>query len=701
MKKFTAVLLVVFMSAMFISYDFSDAAGSFTIRNGTLVEYSGNDEEVVIPNGVVSIGSAAFSGCTAKKIIIPDTVTEIQNGAFFQCTNLKEITIPSRVTSIGHSAFEGCTSLERVNINSSVLKNIDDEAFMNCKSLKSIEIPYGITSINERTFAGCNSLKTISLPDSVTVIKKYAFSECYDLDITLPDSVTTIEDFAFYCLRAREVTLPAGLVSISPYAFKYCTDMERINVPESNPNFTSIDGVLFSKDKKVLVQYPRGNFQKSYTVPDGVTMIGDYAFYDCFVENVRLPDSVTVIGSEAFAECTLLKRINIPKRLKTIGEKAFYQCFNLSGRIDLPNTVTSIGQYAFYLCYNITGATLPNRLTVIEDGLFSGCAKLTEVNIPDRVKSIGKLAFNDCYVLTSLRLPDSVTSIGEMAFYNSHGLESIEIPKSVTSIGEKAFSDCINLTIYTPKGSYAQSYAQKNGIRYSSGAFKAPDTVSKILIDEFSLMLHVGETANLNATVVPATARDKSIKWSSANTKVVKVDKTGKLTAVGEGRTVVEAISTSNPKIRQACRIYVLPSHESVDTMPKLTNNIKNGVRFTDLKKELRDFWNHLEKLYQPDMNVTQYRVTIWMPGYSAEISVLLDSVIINVSKEWNTLDKLIMKKVLEATVQNPQEVYDVYDKYFSGDKWRDNWDRVFYVGNVKCYLTQGFVCKRTYPGEK
>jgi len=700
MKKYVSILLIVLISAIFASYVSAGNSNNFTIVNGELIKYYGNDDAIVIPNGVTYIADNAFKQCTAKKITIPETVTKIGDEAFSMCNNLASIKIPDSVTYIGDRAFYKCTALKNIDITSSVLTYIGDMAFSECEALESIEIPYGITSINERTFFGCHALKSISIPDSVTSIKENAFGECsYLRKINLPESVKTIESMAFYgCDRLTEITLPGSLVSISPYAFKYCSRLKKIDVAESSSYFASIGGVLFSKDKNELVIYPYGNYQESYTVPDGVTSINEGAFYNCHLISVTLPGSVTAICDNAFLESTFLRKINFPNRLKTIGKNAFSQCFNLSGRVDLPNSVTSVGPGAFYLCNGITGVTLSNRITKLEKDVFYGCTSLAEITIPNGITSIGEYALGLCSSLTSVRIPGSVTSIGDYAFAGCSYLESIEIPKSVKSIGEGVFSNSPGLTVYTPKGSYAQSYAAKNGIKYSSGAFKAPEAVKKILIDEAALVLCVGEKANLNATVIPSTAKNKSVTWSSSNPKVANIDKNGKVTAVGEGRAVIAAKSSSNPKVEKRIAIFVMPSHESVDSLPKLTNNINNGVRFTDLEKELGDFWKNLKSKYPEEVNVTPYYISCQIGGNVVEVTMLYDSLIISCGNEWTPIDKLFFKNVLKATVQNPQEVYDIYDKYFAGLKWMDNEDLVKYVGNVKCYMSGGFVCENIKP---
>ena len=226
------------------------------------------------------ICDSAFRGCSSlTSITIPDSVTSIGYFAFEDCTSLTNITIGNSVTSIGSSAFSGCTSLTSVTIPNSVT-SIGDSAFYGCSSLTSITIPNSVTSIGDYTFYGCSKLTSVTIPDSVTSIGYVAFEDCTSLtSVTIPDSVTSIGDHAFY----------------------NCTSLTNINVNDNNKAYKSIDGNLYSKDGKTLIQYAIGKTNMLFTIPDGVTVIGYRAFYDCTsLTSVNIPDSVTSIGNSAF-----------------------------------------------------------------------------------------------------------------------------------------------------------------------------------------------------------------------------------------------------------------------------------------------------------------------------------------------------------------------------------------------------------------
>ena len=184
-------------------------------------------------------------------------------------------------------------------------------------------------------------------------------------------------------------------------------------------------------------------------IPDGVTAIGDGAFFDCdSLTSIVIPDSVTNIGDRAFAFCSSLTSIVIPNSVTNIGDHAFYDCSSLTS-IVIPDSVTNIGNSAFEHCSSLTSIVIPDSVTAIGKGAFHGCSSLTSIVIPNSVTAIGDWAFWDCRSLTSIVIPDSVTAIGTGAFADCSNLTSIVIPDSVTAIGDRAFYGCSSLTSVT------------------------------------------------------------------------------------------------------------------------------------------------------------------------------------------------------------------------------------------------------------
>ena len=343
----------------------------------------------------------------------------------------------------------------------------------------------------------------------VTSIGDNAFSGCsFLISITIPDSVTSIGDSVFYRSSLTSVTIPDSVAQIGVNPFECCYALNGISVSLEQPYFAAIDGVLFRKADKALISYPARKSSSTYTIPQGITTIGDSAFSYCkSLMSVTIPDSVTSIGDSAFSDCDSLTSITIPDFVTQIGVNPFVFCSSLKSisvspdhpyfaviddvlfrkadktlisypegkasstytipqgiisigdgaffdnsslkSITIPDSVISIGDYAFFSCESLTSISIPNSVTSIGDYAFSWCKSLTSITIPDSVTSIGDSAFYYCKSLTSVSIPDSVTSIGNATFKYCNSLTSVTIPDSVTSIGDWAFSGCDSLTTVT------------------------------------------------------------------------------------------------------------------------------------------------------------------------------------------------------------------------------------------------------------
>ena len=267
-------------------------------------------------------------------VVIEPGVTSIGSQAFYECSNLTSITIPSGLTSIGEQAFGNCTGLTSITIPSGFI-SIGDYAFWNCTGLTSITIQNGVTSIGTGAFWNCTGLTSITIPSSVT--------------------------------------------SIGVNVFYNCTGLTDITVDSRNPSYCSESGVLFNKDKTTLIYYPLGK-NGSYTIPDGVTAIGDYAFYYCSgLTSVTIPSSVTSIGESAFRHCTGLTSITIPNSVTSIVNLAFWDCDSLtivyipSGVNFVPDesglTGDFISQTATKITYTVDSS---NNVKITDISLSSG-----------------------------------------------------------------------------------------------------------------------------------------------------------------------------------------------------------------------------------------------------------------------------------------------------------------------------------------
>ncbi len=372
LKKFLLSALALFMTlcpAKLWAYDFSDDSTGTTLYYNILSE-SESTVEVTYPNS--SRPSSSKSEYSETSYIIPETVS-----------------------------YGGAT--------------------------------YTVVAISEAAFYWCN-LTSMVIGDNVTTIGEYAFDYCTSLtSLTIGKNMTEIGVAAFYeCKALTSVKIPASVTSIGRNAFGRCSALEEIVVDEENQYYSSDDyGVLFNKDKTTLLCCPAGS--QTYTIPESVTTVEDYAFY----------------------MCQKLTSITIGENVTIIGDKAFYYCTNLEGDLIIPDKVTSIGYEAFYDCYKLTSVTFGSSVTTIGESAFWYCTGLTSATFGNSVETIERAAFYECESLTTITLGSSVKTIGESAFYYCSGLTSITtLNPTPPDCGSYAFNriNTANITLYVPKG---------------------------------------------------------------------------------------------------------------------------------------------------------------------------------------------------------------------------------------------------------
>ena len=465
---------------------------------------------------------------TIKNVIIVNGVTSIGNYAFYHCNSLTSITLPDSVTSIGNSAFEDCTGLTNITIPDGVT-SIGNYAFNYCAGLTSITIPDSVTQILGGVFSGCTGLTGIWVGEGNLNYSNDEKGVLYNKEKT--------ELIQFPGGLSGMYAIPDSVTQIWGSAFSDCTGLTGIWVGEGNLNYSNDEkGVLYNKEKTELIQFP-GGLSGTYAIPDGVMIIGSYAFKRCTgLTSITIPDSVTSIGNRAFYWCGL-GSIFFNGDAPTIATDAFYgvdACAfypagnttwgskkqNYGGKLywlemDPSKEIVASGICGENMVWQVSkggkllvkgSGTLTDfslwesykpmiqevsfaaaiEVPTIPANSFSGYPRLRAIVLPDGVTSIGNSAFDGCSSLTSITTPDGVTSIGDRAFYGCESLASITIPDGVTSIGDYAFSCCESLTSITiPSGVTSIGVYAFSGCE-SLTSITIPDSVTSIDAYAFS-----------------------------------------------------------------------------------------------------------------------------------------------------------------------------------------------------------------------
>ena len=442
-------------------------------------------------SSVKTIGDYAFTVCESlKSIEFPDSLESIGYGAFSAYTNgyrgsyvgssLKSVKFGSGLKSIADYAFYENSALNTVKFTGVALTSIGYQSFYNtaiteldlsgadasigtyafyrCNSLETVKLS-GVKTIGQNAFDNCRKLTSVELSENLTIIESGAFESCVALkNIEIPDSVTTIGDNSFKdCTELETVTIGKGCTSVTASAFTEDFNLVKFNVSEDNENYTSVDGVLYNKEKTAVVCYPK-SLSGEYVIPDTVTSIEKAAFENCNkLTKITIGSGVETVNPYAFNQCNLLATVvfkDSNTANKKICERAFYYCGSLT-EVDFGNAVTSIGDYAFTVCSKIKSLEFPDSLTSIGQFAFSpytdgtgGTYKesnLESVKFGTGLKTIGNYAFYDDRKISKLEFTDKLTSIGSYAFYNCGNLQSIAIPDNVTKIDNNTFENCSSL----------------------------------------------------------------------------------------------------------------------------------------------------------------------------------------------------------------------------------------------------------------
>ncbi len=503
-------------------------------------------KKVLIENGVKSIGMYSFYDCDfLTEIVVADSVTTISGYAImdcpalvsvtfgensslttigecsiYECAALPEIRIPGSVTSIGNTPFAFCTAMKNITVDegnavysseNGVLYNKNKTTLV-CypagKTNTSFTVPDTVSAFSIAAFGGCCNLETVVLPDNLETIESALFSHCESLqNIVIPDSVTSIKNAAFFrCCSLKQITIPGNVTGIGDEVFLWCSALTEIAVDVENTVYSSLDGVLYNKDKTTLLCYPAGKTNQSFTVPDGVIEIDYVAFALCEnIEKITLSDDIKIVDSSAFEACESLCEIYYS------GSEDDWNAIEIaSGNDPLLNANIHFNYSATNIvdsgtCGENLTWTLDSEGTLTISGTGdmydyededdmpwdSDSALIKSVIIKNGVTSIGTYAFAECKNIESVSMPESMVSVDGYAFTWCDSLRSIYIPKNVENIGLVAVA-CAGVDfeeiIVDPENQY---YTSVDGVLYNKdmtqlityptgkkdSVFEMPDTV--------------------------------------------------------------------------------------------------------------------------------------------------------------------------------------------------------------------------------
>lgn len=446
--------------------------------------------QVVLPEGLVSLGIGAFNACTElSDVTMPQSLTTVGSGVFngtkvfndsltddggnivyadnwiVAVVNSAEITelswsgvekpaadatfIREGTVGIVGRAFVSCENLTRVVLPPSI-KYLGDSCFARNKALYSVTLP-GVETISYGVFSDCDILQILDLGQSLKSIGAKAFYGCDRLDNPttgdlIPASVTSIGESAFVDTALWNNPAEDGVVYAGNWVVGYNTvDAEGKEISIST--VTLKDGTIGIADYAFLSCESLKNVLGDIT---NVRYLGTGAFYNCTgLSAISLNENLSEIKDYTFYKCQSLYSIQIPANLKKIGRSAFYDCHTLS-EIDLSGgRVEEIGYFAFFRCKNIKTIDFGDYLKEISAYAFLNCISLSEVYLPSSVVSIGALAFQDCIALKKVGFVEgavpSLATIGQYAFARCINLKTVEFPSSLRVIGDYAFSDCTKL----------------------------------------------------------------------------------------------------------------------------------------------------------------------------------------------------------------------------------------------------------------
>lgn len=566
-------------------------------------------QDINIPNAVTNIGKGAFSKCSSLKKVSISNPIEIKDNTFYQCSNLEEVQLLGGALGIGDNAFYSCIKLSDITILD-VSEEYDGKysiganSFSKCQSLTEITIPKNFTRIGSGAFSDCSNLEKVNILGSMEFIGAGAFygtkissgfveKHIRDKDIVsfvIEEGVGQIGDYTFLgAENLKSVHIPSTVYHITEKAFYGCNNLETVTISQDNPCFTIEDGIIYNKNKTILIRCLPGKNTK-VEIPNTVTEIEEYAFMGCskLKGTLTVPGSIKKISEHAFERCTSEIPLVLEEGIESIEARAFSNS-HFIGNLTIPNSVTQIRWEAFFNCEKFNGKLNLGKVEYIATGAFANCSGFTgDLVIPEELSSINPKTFQNCTGFDGkLYVGQKGISIDIYAFLNCIKIK--EIVGKISSLSEGAFANCISLINtgdYEGKGYCPFAYYGCKNLKYIN--VKKMNDVMYSGFDRATSLEEVKINEGVTSLCSGIFARCTSLKTVYIPSTVTNINENAFY-----GSDNIENIYVAQEKAKvnfdEILRKYCKNIHYLDDNVYKIEKNVPQNIKIIDVQNSSKD----------------------------------------------------------------------------------------------------------------
>ncbi len=748
-------------------------------------------EEVILKEGIKTIGANAFVQCQSiKSIDLPDSLTNIGMYCFRLCKNLESIVIPNKVYNINGQAFSECSNLKEVTF-STYTKSIDASTFYGCTALENVYyggnladwckiifdsetsnplayadnlylngklapsdlvLPNTISTVFSNTFYGASFIESVTIPENVKKISNHAFHNCKNLkSVILPESLQTIGYYAFQnCSDLNEIRIPKSVTTINSEAFKNCVSLTKINVDKSNTKYSSDEyGVLFNKDKTILIQYPLGNKLQKYVVPETTVTINDYAFYGSVnLSEIHIPEEVESVEKWAFNLSGVAdiyygsskdSWLNIINNGNYSGKTVHYSLNDNDKSViinytdgdfdsaidsvylevaDLDSVTSKYEQNGFYTKLMVD----PIRILDIRlvDGEGNVVQPLSDQNITVKIKapdSFMNLLKNGLDCVGEYDVKANTIDFINDCFVFEYGERIVSVPADESFL--KSFSiihwhsDAEKLSDYD-SFTHDKLAVEDGYIIFETDHFSEYAVCTKAI----SFLIKELELTNSESTALAIVkSEDVKVIYTSSDENVASVDENGFVTAVGPGTATITA-TISGTDVSDTCTVTVPSRNFTVKwvidgvateqtvteqaTITKPANPEKEGYTFIGWTPEVPDIMPAENLEFSAVWKVNEYTITFDTAGGSVIAPITLEYGTAITSPANPTLNGYVFKNwtpaIPDTMPATDITVTAVYEKVvITGIQIASPPDKIQYTYKVDNFDLSGIVVKVIY----